>query len=69
MTVQDTPTPKTMLRQEARQRLLEAGLLTTKWKAPAEARRLTIEERMSLGRLSPGSLTSEAIIAEDRQRG
>jgi hypothetical protein len=55
-----------LTREEARARLLAGGALVTSIYAPEGTKPLTLEERMRLGTLPPGSRPSEVLIDEDR---
>src|SRR5438552_20776 len=53
-------------REEIRAKLKEAGLLSTIRYAPEGAQPLSDEELAQIGRLPPGSRSSEELVAEDR---
>jgi hypothetical protein len=60
------PSTGTLTREEARARLLAAGMLVTEFNIPPDAHPLTREERRRLGTLPPGARSSEELIDEDR---
>jgi len=60
------PSTGTLTREEARARLLAAGMLVTEFKIPPDAEILSDEEILEIGTLPPGARPSEELIDEDR---
>ncbi len=60
---QSVPNPA---REAARAKLLAAGALVTEFQIPENAVRLTVEERMQIGKLPTDARTSLDLINEDR---
>ncbi len=52
--------------ERLRAKLAAAGALSTIWKAPEGAVELTEEERIRIGTMPPGAMSSEQLIREDR---
>lgn len=61
-----SPTGGELTREEVRARMLAAGILATDISKPLEARELTPNEVLTLGRAPAGSKTSDQMIDEDR---
>jgi hypothetical protein len=53
-------------REAARAKLLAAGALVTRFEVPENAARLSIEERMRIGKMPPDARSSLDLINEDR---
>lgn len=53
-------------RDTVRAKLLAAGALRTAIEIPAGARRLSLAERLEIGKMPPHARTSEDLIDEDR---
>jgi len=53
-------------REQLRQKMLEAGILSTAHRAPAEWTPLTEDERMRLGSLPTGARPTHEYVDEDR---
>src|SRR5262249_13354634 len=60
------PQPAAAAREAARAKLLAAGILNASHQAPEGAVALSNEELSRLGRLTPGTRSSEEIINEER---
>lgn len=58
--------PEHLTRETARAKLLAAGSLVTQFEVPEDAVRLSVEERIKLGTLKPGSPSTLDLINEDR---
>jgi hypothetical protein len=70
LVVRSAETPKTVkgnaAREAAKAKLLAAGALVTQFDVPADAVRLSVEERLRLGTLPPDARSSLDLINEDR---
>jgi len=64
---QSLPHPQsTLTRDEARQRLLDAGFLVTSIEAPEGIQPSAPDELLEIGKLPPSARPSEELIDEDR---
>lgn len=57
---------ESLTREQARERLQSAGILSTIHRAPSDAKPLTLEERRQIGQMPSDAQPSEALIDEDR---